>query len=113
MNQKPSAAPVVLSGITFGISALAAVCAALLLFLTVFGTGSGGPATALTNQAVFFVTAVVLLTGAVWLFSVLGGLAGLIMTIADIALRRFSILWMPIVAVVLSIACFIVSFLVF
>ena len=107
---KPSAVPTVLSVIAFVISILALICAIALIIISKVGPESGGTATALTNRAVFTVSGMIFFTGFTWLFAMLGGLAGFIMTIVDIAMKRTGILWMPIVATLTGIISIILSF---
>lgn len=48
-EKKPSAVPVVFSAIALTASALALICAVLLIVVSAVGPESGGTATALTN----------------------------------------------------------------
>ena len=109
MNQKPSTVPTVLSIITFGISALAFVCAIILILISVFAPKSGGTSTALTGSAVLFVSGMVLFAGATWLLAMIGGFAGFVMVIVDLVLKRTNILWMPVTAMFLDVVSIIIS----
>ena len=110
---KPSAAPTVLSVITLVISLLAFICSISLILISVFGPDSGGSSTAITNRALFFVSGMVLFTGAAWILAMIGILAGFIMLIVNIAVKRAGILWMPITSVVVCVISMIMSIFAF
>ena len=113
MNEtKPSSAPTVCSVIALVASVLAFINALILVLISVFGPESGS-ATALTNRAVFFVSGMVLFTAGTWIFGILGGFAGFVMLIVDLAIKRGAILWMPIVSMILSTISIIMSVLVY
>ena len=112
MNQqesRPSAIPVVFSVVALVFSALALICAIVLLIISVVGPESGGSATALTNRAVLTVSGMIFFAGFTWLFAIIGGLMGFVMTIVDIIVKRIRIIWIPVLAMVLGIAGIILS----
>ena len=112
MNQqekKPSAGPVVFSVIALAFSALALICAIVLIIISGVGPESGGSATALTNRAVLTVSGMIFFTGFTWIFAMIGGFMGFIMIIVDIVVKRVKIIWIPIVAVVLGVTSMILS----
>ena len=107
--QKPSAVPTVFSVISMSFSALAFIFSIVLLIIAKIGPESGGTATAPTNRAVFTVAGMIFFTGFVWIFAMIGGFAGFIMTIVDIATKRTMILWIPVSAMVLSVISILMS----
>ncbi len=116
MNQqgkKPSAVPVVFSVIALVFSALALICVIVLIIVSVVGPESGGSATALTNRAVLTVSGMIFFTAFTWIFAMIGGLIGLVMTIVDIIVKRVKIIWIPVSAVVLGVTSMILSTILF
>ncbi len=111
-QQKPSSVPTVLSVISLVISALGFICAVILLLISVFGR-EGGSATALTKNAVMFVSGMVFFTAFAWIFAILGGFAGFFMMIVDVAVKRTNILLMPITSVILGIISIVMSIFAF
>ena len=112
MNQqekRPSAVPVVFSVIALVFSALAMICAIVLIIISVVGPERGGSATALTNRAVLTVSGMIFFTGFTWIFAMIGGLMGFVMTIVDIIVKRVKIIWIPALAMVLGITSIILS----
>ena len=112
MNQqekRPSAVPVVFSVIALVLSTLALICAIVLIIISVVGPEGGGSATALTNRAVLTVSGLIFFTGFTWIFAMIGGLMGFVMTIVDIIVKRVKIIWIPALAMVLSITGIILS----
>ncbi len=108
-EKKPSAVPVVFSAIALTASVLALICAILLIIVSAVGPESGGSATALTNRAVLTVSGMIFFTGFTWVFAMIGGFVGFIMLIVDIIVKRIKIIWIPIVAMVLSVTSIILS----
>ena len=108
-EKKPSAVPVVFSAIALTASALALICAVLLIVVSAVGPESGGTATALTNRAVLTVSGMIFFTGFTWVFAMVGGLMGFIMLIVDIVVKRVKIIWIPILAMVLGVISVILS----
>lgn len=112
MNQqekRPSAVPVVFSVIALVFSAFALICAIILIIISAVGPESGGSATALTNRAVLTVSGMIFFTGFTWMFAMIGGLMGFVMTIVDIIVKRTKIIWIPVLALILSITSTILS----
>ena len=112
MNQqekRPSAGPVIFSVIALAFSALALICAIVLIIISAVGPESGGSATALTNRAVLTVSGMIFFTGFTWIFAMIGGLMGFVMTIVDIIVKRVKIIWIPVLAMVLGITSIILS----
>ena len=107
-EKRPSAVPVVFSVIALVFSALALICAIVLIIISDVGPESGS-ATALTNRAVLTVSGMIFFTGFTWLFAMIGGLIGFIMTIVDIVVKRVKIIWIPVSAMVLGITSMILS----
>lgn len=105
-------APTVLSVISLILSALALISVIILVLISVFGTDRGS-STALTGQAVLFVSGMVLFTAVTWIFAIAGGLSGFIMMIVDIAVKSTDILWMPITSMVIGLISIIVSVFVY
>ncbi len=101
-EKRPSAVPVVFSAIALTASVLALICVTVLIIISAVGPESGGSATALTNRAVLTVSGMIFFTGFTWIFAVIGGLMGFVMTIADIIKKRVKIIWIPIAAMVLA-----------
>ena len=108
-EKKPSAVPVVFSVIALVFSTLALIFAIVLIIISVVGPESGGSATALTNRAVLTVSGMIFFTGFTWVFAMIGGFVGFIMLIVDIIVKRIKIIWIPIVAMVLSVTSMILS----
>ena len=108
-GKKPSAVPTVISVISLIFSVLALICAILLIIVSNVGPERGGSATALTNRAVLTVSGMVFFTGFTWLFAMVGGFTGFIMTIVDAVVKRVRIIWIPILAVILGITSMILS----
>ena len=112
MNQqekRPSAGPVIFSVIALVFSALALICAIVLIIISAVGPESGGSATALTNRAVLTVSGMIFFTGFTWIFAMIGALLGFVMTIVDIVVKRVKIIWIPALAMVLGITSIILS----
>ena len=112
MNQqekRPSAVPVVFSVIALVFSALALIFAIVLIIISVVGPESGGSATALTNRGVLTVSGMIFFTGFTWIFAMIGGFMGFVMTIVDIIVKRVKIIWIPVLAMVLGITGIILS----
>ena len=108
-ENKPSVIPAVFSVISLILSVLAFICVILLLIITRVGPESGGTATALTNRAVLTVSGMIFFAGFTWVFALIGGFTGLIMTIIDLVMKRFKIIWIPILSMVLGIISFVLS----
>ena len=108
-EKRPSASPVVFSVIALVFAALALICAIVLIIISAVGPESGGSATALTNRAVLTVSGMIFFTGFTWIFAMIGGLMGFVMTIVDIIVKRTKIIWIPVSAMVLSITSIILS----
>lgn len=108
-EKRPSAVPVVFSAIALVFSVLALICAIFLIVVSAVGPESGGSSTALTNRAVLTVSGMVFLTGFAWIFAMIGGFMGFIMTIVDIIVKRLKIIWIPVSAMVLAITSMIMS----
>lgn len=108
-----SIVPTVVSVIALVVSGIALVCVLLLLIISKVRTGQGGSATAITNSAAMSVVGMVFFTAFTWIFAILGGFIGLIMLVVDIAVKRGSILWMPITAIVLGVISMLLSILAF
>ena len=112
MNQqekRPSAGPMIISVIALVFSALALICAIVLIIISAVGPESGGSATALTNRTVLTVSGMIFFTGFTWIFAMSGGLMGFVMTIVDIIVKRAKIIWIPVLAMVLGITSIILS----
>lgn len=107
-NKKTSAAPFVLSLISFILSLLALINAMILTYIVSFGD-QGGTATAVNGQEVAALSGLILTVGGTWGFSIIGGLMGVVMTIVDSTTRRMNIIWMPIVAIVVSVISILIS----
>lgn len=107
-NKKTSAVPFVLSLISFIFSFLALINAMILIYIVSFDT-QGGTATALNGQAVAAISGLILTIGGTWGFSIIGGLMGVVMAIVDGSTKRTNIIWMPIVAIVVSLISILVS----
>ena len=108
-EKRPSAGPVVFSVIALAFSALALICAIILIIVSAIGPESGGSATALTKRAVLTVSGMIFFTGFTWIFALIGALMGFVMTIADIAVKRVKVIWIPVLAMVLGITSIILS----
>ena len=108
-EKKPSAVPVVFSAIALTASVLALICAVLLIVVSAVGPESGGTATALTNRAVLTVSGMIFFTGFTWIFAMIGGIMGFVMTIVVIIKKRVKIIWIPIAAMVLAVTSMILS----
>ena len=108
-EKRPSAVPVVFSVIALVLSALALICSILLIIISAVGPERGGTATALTNRAVLTVSGMIFFTGFAWMFAMIGGFMGFVMTIVDIIVKRVKIIWIPVLAMVLGIASMILS----
>lgn len=99
-EKRPSAVPAVFSVIALAFSALAMICAIVLITISAVGPERGGSSTALTNRAVLTLSGMIFFTGFTWIFAMIGGLMGFVMTIVDIIVKRVKIIWIPIVAMV-------------
>ena len=108
-EKRPSKVPVVFSVIALVFSVLALIFAILLIVVSAVGPERGGSATALTNRAVLTVSGMIFFTGFTWLFAMIGGLIGFVMTIVDIIVKRVKIIWIPVLAMVLGIISMILS----
>ena len=108
-EKRPSAVPVIFSVIALAFSALALICAIVLIIISSVGPERGGSATALTNRAVLTVSGMIFFTGFTWIFAMIGGLMGFVMTIVDIVVKRVKIIWIPVLAMVLGITSIILS----
>ena len=108
-GKKASAVPVVFSVIALSFSALALICAVLLLIVSIVGPESGGTSTAITNRAFLTVSGMIFFTAFAWGFAMLGEVMGLVMTIVDIAIKRVKIIWIPAVALGLGIVSMILT----
>ena len=108
-EKRQSAVPTVFSVISLVFSALALICAILLIIISNVGPERGGTATALTNRAVLTVSGMIFFVGFTWIFAMIGGFMGLVMTIVDAVVKRVRIIWIPILAIVLGVTSVILS----
>ena len=108
-GQKSSAVPVLFSVMALVFSALALICAIVLIIISEVGPESGGSATALTSRAVLTVSGMIFFTGFTWIFAMIGGFMGFVMTIVDIIVKRVKIIWIPALAMILGITSIILS----
>jgi len=104
MEQEVKKAPVaatVFSIISLVLSAGSMLCALWLFYMVNYMPKSGN-GDSLTWGVVGFVSGAVLLIAAIWCGALTGGFIGLIMFIISLVNKLYSIIWMPILAIILG-----------
>ena len=104
--EKPSAVPKILSVITLIISAISLISAIALMILIHIKVAGGD--TAGFQMAAFIAGIGIFMIGSL-LLALIGGIAGIIMTIVTFVTRRTGIVWMPIVSVAACIASAVIT----
>ena len=85
-----------------GLSVLSVVMIGIIILLP----GSGGTSTAITNEAVLGIAGVLVLVVCAWITGGIGALTGIVMLIIGLVKKYFSMIWMPIVSILLCVIPF-------